>query len=113
MIQQVSGWAIDRNIYLGAKGSIDIVAHKTEVGDIAIEFDGHYWHSLEDSVRKDTAKTCHLVGLGYTVVRLRELPRGSQPKLLAIKGAINFEVTTTPLEEDVVKIINQLKGIGT
>lgn len=47
--------------------SVDIV-----VGKVVIEFDGSYWH--KDRLESDERKTRALVGHGYQVVRVRQVP---------------------------------------
>lgn len=44
--------------------------------NIVVEYDGVYYHSFEESVRRDLTKTGILLDHGYKVVRFRETVRG-------------------------------------
>jgi hypothetical protein len=41
---------------------------------VAIEYDGHYYHSLDRNLENDKRKTLALLEAGWTVVRIRESP---------------------------------------
>lgn len=60
-------------------------------GGVAVEFDGCYWHNLEDSVEKDIRKTNAIISEGYSVIRLRAFSK-KWDKLPEIPNALNFHV---------------------
>lgn len=88
-IEDEMGLRADRSI--GAKtrsrgkSMIDAV-----FGNVAVEFDGCYWHSMPGSAEKDESKNRALAEAGYKVIRLRAYSsRYSCPE---VSGSINFRV---------------------
>ena len=53
----------------------DIVTELRDGRSLVIEYDGAYWHSEKGEI--DRAKTLDLLGAGYLVTRIRELPLAS------------------------------------
>ena len=51
----------------GAKTVVDFM-----VGNTAIYCDGDYWHSIRDTPARDARQTEALIGMGYSVFRLKE-----------------------------------------
>ena len=56
----------------GVRWLVDITADLPDGREIAIEYDGAYWHA--DKVDLDTAKSLDLLAAGYLLARLREHP---------------------------------------
>ncbi len=68
-----SGQAIaDEAVTHGARWLVDITTVTTTGLEVAIEYDGAYWHA--DKATIDTAKSLDLLAAGWAVVRLREHP---------------------------------------
>lgn len=68
-----SGHAVvDDAFTFGARWLVDITAVTPAGRNLAIEYDGAYWHA--DKVTVDTAKSMDLLAAGWLVVRLRESP---------------------------------------
>lgn len=63
-----AGVDVDAQVRVG-KWVVDFVLRGTQ---IAVEFDGEYWHSLPKSVERDQRKDRQLRALGYEVVRIPE-----------------------------------------
>lgn len=71
--------------------------------NLAIEFDGYYWHLNKE--QRDTDKTHELLNNKINVIRVRE-------NLNPIKGAINVNVKTAIFEnKDFILILNQIKNL--
>ena len=51
---------------------VDMSGAHNVLGNIAVEYDGSYYHADEKSVRRDLDKTAALLGAGYCVIRVRE-----------------------------------------
>ncbi|WP_207344691.1 zinc-ribbon domain-containing protein [Arthrobacter sp. E3] len=62
---------IDRAFTLREQWTVDILV-ETQGVEVAIEYDGSYWHSSEAKQMVDLAKSRDLLAAGYLVVRLRE-----------------------------------------
>lgn len=58
-------------------------------GNKVVEFDGRYWHSLEEVIKKDKIKTKLLQNDGYEVLRIAENDYREDP-LRVIKECIRF-----------------------
>lgn len=63
---------IDEAFTHGARWLVDIAAITASGLEVAVEYDGSYWHA--DKVTIDTAKSLDLLAAGWLVVRLREHP---------------------------------------
>lgn len=81
---------------------VDIVAETENGTQVAIEYDGAYWHA--DKVELDTAKSHDLLAAGYLVVRLREWPL--QPLLVDAPGYL--EVTVHPTAPDPGNVLHRV-----
>lgn len=91
----------------GASSKIDAV-----FGDVAVEYDGAYWHSLDESLVKDESKTSRIAEKNLTVIRLRAYGAGG-PRLPEVPGAINIHVpekVDTLLAEDIADRIRSMMG---
>ena len=54
-------------------------------GNIAVEYDGYFWH--RERISSDTSKTKALINKGYSVIRVREQSNGNElPLLPAVPG---------------------------
>ncbi len=53
--------------------NVDVVL-EVEGYRVAIEYDGHHWHSSPDAKERDQVKTASLEAAGWTVIRAREEP---------------------------------------
>lgn len=70
----------------GASSKIDAV-----FGNVAVEYDGAYWHSLDGALIKDESKTSRILYKNLSVIRLRAFEPGG-PRLPDVPGAINIHV---------------------
>jgi very-short-patch-repair endonuclease len=82
----------------GFYGTLDAV-----FGNVAVEYDGAYWHSREGALDKDTRKTAAAKAAGYSVVRLRAYSK--RWVLTNVPEACNVHITehVTPDQLRVVR----------
>lgn len=100
-IANLSGWNLEQAVKVdGVTSVIDFVVKDSPFGSLAIEYDGHYWHSGPEMMGRDTRKTQQLLDAGYTVVRLRS-DEGHLVALPPVPGAINIWVPAYPNDEAV------------
>lgn len=71
--------------------------------DVAIEYDGAYWH--KDNVSQDSKKSVELLAAGYIVVRLREA--GLSP--LDISNLYYLEITVSSQTPRPIETIRELR----
>jgi rubrerythrin len=69
-----AGWLIETGVKIHVPGrktscNCDSVIRPWR---LVIEYDGRYWHSSHEALRKDTQKTNRLEAAGWTVIRIRE-----------------------------------------
>lgn len=95
---------------LGSRwGRVDFLLDSSKQ-EVVIEYDGRHWHSLTDSLDKDTRKSKALVALGYAVVRLREVEPGKS-LLPKVPGCTNVYVSATPTSAEVAVVAEAVRRL--
>jgi hypothetical protein len=92
----------------GVPSVIDFTVSDSQFGKLAIEYDGHYWHSGPEMVDRDTRKTQQLLDAGYMVIRLRS-DEGYLAPLPPVPGAINIFVPAYPSDEAVKLAVKEME----
>lgn len=74
-----------------SKWTVDFMFHAHQ---LAVEFDGDYWHSLERVKKVDAEKTAHLNALGYSVLRISDsfVRRDLAGAIALVRGALERDV---------------------
>lgn len=108
-IKDLSGWAVNNTTkVVGVIGAVDSIFEPRELDKpVVIEYDGNYWHSRSDSMRKDTEKSLLLSDLGYLVVRLRVEGKYVLPDVPS--AHLNFGVSEYPSDTLVQELIETIK----
>lgn len=108
-IEQLSGWSLNPTTkVLGVVGAVDSIFESEELDrPVVIEYDGNYWHSRADSMRKDTEKSELLTKGGYLVVRLRVEGNYDLPDVPTAE--INLNVPEYPNDTEVFALIETIK----
>ncbi|QIS02590.1 lysine biosynthesis protein LysW [Nocardia brasiliensis] len=85
--------------------TVDILVDLPAGPQLAIEYDGAYWHA--DKAELDADKSRDLLATGLTVVRLREAPLPT----LGINDPSYHEITVYSLAPDPTAVIKKVKSI--
>lgn len=108
-IEQMLGVAANKNMVVtgqkGASSKVDAV-----VGNVAIEYDGAYWHSLDGALVKDERKTSIILEEGLSVIRLRAYS-ASEDRLPDVPGAVNIHVPEQVDEEVVDEVCKTILAL--
>jgi hypothetical protein len=85
--------------------TVDVLVDLASGRQLAIEYDGAYWHA--DKTALDADKSRDLLAAGLTVVRLREAPLTT----LGIDSPTYHEITVYSEAPDPVSVMNRVMSL--